>query len=343
MAILGVNDFKSKLKGGGARPNLFQVILSFPAYVAGDVELASFMIKAAQMPASVMGTIPVAYRGRQLQMAGDRTFEPWAVTVINDTDFKPINIIKQKVDQVINGENVFKTRDSIETQIYPVAKIIKDFNAGDTEIFLDNADLFKYDAPNSFSMMVVAGIGSTEATGNVEFVGSANTYMGFSGIVTGITTTTGIGVPLALEMEIISNDFTGLNVGYPIYISDTNIGTGVTSINDSDAAVVGIGSTFLDNVYYIHGLQTSGTVGIITCNIHSASNVVGLGTTMNIHNPVGKYSWGRVADFTRSSNPISIGVSGFTIPSASVGISTFPIAQRRGVGLRDNGSLPKQL
>ena len=44
MAILGVNDFKSKLKGGGARPNLFQVILSFPAYVAGDVELASFMI-----------------------------------------------------------------------------------------------------------------------------------------------------------------------------------------------------------------------------------------------------------------------------------------------------------
>ena len=262
---------------------------------------------------------------------------------INDTDFKPINIIKQKVDQVINGENVFKTRDSIETQIFPVAKIIKDFNAGDTEIFLDNADLFKYDAPNSFSMMVVAGIGSTEATGNVEFVGSANTYMGFSGIVTGITTTTGIGVPLALEMEIISNDFTGLNVGYPIYISDTNIGTGVTSINDSDAAVVGIGSTFLDNVYYIHGLQTSGTVGIITCNIHSASNVVGLGTTMNIHNPVGKYSWGRVADFTRSGNPISIGVSGFTIPSASVGISTFPIAQRRGVGLRDNGSLPKQL
>ena len=262
---------------------------------------------------------------------------------INETDFKPINIIKQKVDQVLNGERIYKTRDSIETQIYPVSKVIKDFSTTDTEIFLDNADLFKYDAPNSFSMMVVAGIGSTEATGNVEFVGSASTYMGFSGIVTGITTTTGIGVPLALEMEIISNDFSELNVGYPIYISNTNIGTGVTSINDSDAAVVGIGSTFLDNVYYIHGLQISGTVGIITCNIHFASNVVGLGTTMNIHNPVGRYSWGRVAGFTRSSNPISIGVSGFTIPSTSVGISTFPIAQRRGVGLRETGSLPKQL
>jgi len=109
MAILGVNDFKSKLRGGGARPNLFQVILSFPAYVAGDVELASFMIKAAQMPASVMGFIPVAYRGRQLQMAGDRTFEPWAVTVINDTDFK----IRKSMEQWMNGINQHQANTGI--------------------------------------------------------------------------------------------------------------------------------------------------------------------------------------------------------------------------------------
>lgn len=109
MAILGVNDFKSKLRGGGARPNLFQVILTFPAYVTGDVELASFLIKAAQMPASTMGTIPVPYRGRQLQIAGDRVFEPWSVTVINDTDFK----IRQSMEQWMNGINAHQANTGL--------------------------------------------------------------------------------------------------------------------------------------------------------------------------------------------------------------------------------------
>jgi len=109
MAILGVNDFKSKLRGGGARPNLFQVILTFPAYVTGDVELASFLIKAAQMPASTMGTIPVPYRGRQLQIAGDRVFEPWTVTVINDTDFK----IRQSMEQWMNGINAHQANTGL--------------------------------------------------------------------------------------------------------------------------------------------------------------------------------------------------------------------------------------
>jgi hypothetical protein len=101
MAILGVNDFKSKLRGGGARPNLFQVILGFPAYVDGDTELASFMCRAAALPASVMTPIPVFFRGRQLQVAGDRAFEPWSVTIINDTDFK----LRRAMEQWMNGIN----------------------------------------------------------------------------------------------------------------------------------------------------------------------------------------------------------------------------------------------
>ena len=87
MAILGVDDFKSKLTGGGARPNLFKVTCNFPTYVGADVEIASFMIKAAQLPASVLGIVEVPFRGRKLNMAGDRTFEPWTITVLNDTDF----------------------------------------------------------------------------------------------------------------------------------------------------------------------------------------------------------------------------------------------------------------
>jgi len=70
MAILGVDDFKSKLVGGGARPNLFKATVNFPAYAGGEVELTSFMIKAAQLPASVVGTVLVPFRGRQLKIAG---------------------------------------------------------------------------------------------------------------------------------------------------------------------------------------------------------------------------------------------------------------------------------
>ena len=76
MAILGVDDFKSKLVGGGARSNLFKVTMNFPGYANGDVELTSFMCKTAQFPASIVAPIMVPFRGRQLQIAGDRTFEP---------------------------------------------------------------------------------------------------------------------------------------------------------------------------------------------------------------------------------------------------------------------------
>jgi len=54
MAILGVDDFKSKLVGGGARSNLFKVTMNYPGYAQCDVELTSFMCKTAQMPASII-------------------------------------------------------------------------------------------------------------------------------------------------------------------------------------------------------------------------------------------------------------------------------------------------
>ena len=90
MAVLGVDDFKAKIRGGGARPNLFQATLNFPAYAGGSeiTEVASFLCEAAQLPGSTMGSIIVPFRGRQLKMAGDRTFDVWTATIINDTDFK---------------------------------------------------------------------------------------------------------------------------------------------------------------------------------------------------------------------------------------------------------------
>ena len=96
-----VDDFKAKLIGGGARANLFKATLTFPAYAAGDTELAQFMCKAAQLPASVIGQIDVPYRGRQLKIAGDRIYENWTVTIINDTGFE----IRDAFERWQNGIN----------------------------------------------------------------------------------------------------------------------------------------------------------------------------------------------------------------------------------------------
>ncbi len=101
MAILGVDDFKSKLRGGGARPNLFKATINFPAYAQGDVEITSFLCSAAQLPGSILGTIIVPFRGRQVKMAGDRTFDTWSPTIINDTDFA----IRDSMERWMNGMN----------------------------------------------------------------------------------------------------------------------------------------------------------------------------------------------------------------------------------------------
>ena len=102
MAILGVDDFKAKLKGGGARSNLFKATINFPGYAAGDVEMTSFMCKGAQLPQSTVEEVPIAFRGRQLKIAGERTFLPWTATIINDTDFGTRNAMERWMNG-ING------------------------------------------------------------------------------------------------------------------------------------------------------------------------------------------------------------------------------------------------
>lgn len=113
MAVLGVDDFKSKLKGGGARPNLFKATINFPAYADGDPELTSFMCEAAQLPGSTMGTIVIPFRGRQLKMAGDRTFAEWTVTCINDTDFA----IRNSMERWMNGINAHSANTGLSSPI----------------------------------------------------------------------------------------------------------------------------------------------------------------------------------------------------------------------------------
>jgi len=177
---------------------------------------------------------------------------------------------------------------------------------------------------------------------NIETVNNIEFIKGFSGIITGITTTSGSsGHSLALKLFLNTgtiNFGNDLKVGYPIFVKNTIIGSGVTSVGDSNANVVGIGTTFLDNIYYIHQLSRFGDhVGIVTCNIDSGTDITGLSISGDY---VGEFSWGLFTSITRSSTPISIGVTGKTV---DVGLSTFPTIQRRGEGLRLTGSLIENL
>jgi hypothetical protein len=90
MAKKTISDFRSALKGGGARPNLFEVTLDFPTGAkldTSDGDLDTFLVKSAALPASNVTPIEVPFRGRILKIAGDRTFDTWTITIINDIKF----------------------------------------------------------------------------------------------------------------------------------------------------------------------------------------------------------------------------------------------------------------
>jgi hypothetical protein len=116
-----IDAFKTKLKGGGARSNLFEVSFGseqggLPGTTATSTGATNsvfsqlgvtfdsndlMMIKAASMPASTLSEIPVPFRGRTLKIAGDRTFDAWTITVINDTDFKWRSFFERWVNYMV--------------------------------------------------------------------------------------------------------------------------------------------------------------------------------------------------------------------------------------------------
>ena len=353
---------------------------------------------------------------------------------IDEFFFRGVDWAKQKRDLFINGQIVFKDRDSIETLVFPTARIIKDFALGDNEIFVDNAQFFNYeenesslvtpsvdaiilDEINPVSSGVTAtvsiagtisaltitnpgfgytvasrplkfsaprrsnvGVGTTVgpqnsasiATGTAtiingsvssvsvvnpgfgytntnppqviieqpkiisELVENITVVQGFSGIITGITTTAGIGTSLALKFFV--NADTDLQVNYYIFVSGTNVGSGVTSIDTSNSSKIGVGTQYVDNIYKVHALPGFNE---IVCNISSNTVTTGIQTFgTSIYNPNGYYSWGRLSSLQRADTQISIGVSGRTV---NAGLTTFPTIQRRGYGFRDNGSIRKIL
>jgi hypothetical protein len=175
-----------------------------------------------------------------------------------------------------------------------------------------------------------------------ENITSITGIAGSFGTIVGIGTTVGVGTALAINFKLnVSGTISqsGISTGNPIYIFNTRVGRGVTSILSSNSSIVGVGTTFLDNIYIVSGINN--TTGVITCNIDSRSYIVGIATTgFAYNNGVGNFSWGKISGFTRSTSPIAIGVSGFAINS---GLTTFPTIQRRGYGFESIGPIEKNL
>jgi len=104
--MANIADFKAQLIGGGARPNQFMVNLQFPGYVAlGAIAglQGQFLCKATSLPASTLENIAMQYRGRAINIAGERTFEQWTVTIYNDTTFNIRNAFEVWSDGVQNN------------------------------------------------------------------------------------------------------------------------------------------------------------------------------------------------------------------------------------------------
>jgi len=371
--------------------------------------------------------------------------------------FKPIiNWRKQKIDKIIGGEVVSKSRDSLTSLIFPTARIIGNLGTGnDPDIFVDDAQFFEYEEDfsslviNNFGARIVNDIGHTPAkltatvsgTGQVTgvtvveggsgYVGSAVTLsisapvgvgigttlrtqfekagistfavatgnitngaiasvtmnnvgfgytttnlpkviapvpepitekltgidkvQGFSGIITAISVTSGsgggTGRGLRVGLARTAGNFNTLQVGYPIYLFDTKVGNGVTSIgtNANNTNVVGIGTLFADNIYIIQALNYTSNTGVceILVNIHSGVNTTGLSTSYSLLGDRGNFSWGRLFADTGSmgrDNPISLTVTGNTVGlTTGLGIGTFPIIERRNIGVRDTGAVKSKL
>ena len=106
-----IDSFRSRLVGGGARPNLFEVKLVYPEGIAtsvADKELpidTRFIVKAANLPASNINVIDIPFRGRNLKIAGDRTFDIWTITVINDTSFRLRNAFEAWMNRINRVDN----------------------------------------------------------------------------------------------------------------------------------------------------------------------------------------------------------------------------------------------
>ena len=168
-----ISQFKSKLIGGGARPNLFEVeFTTLPTNVVSnwDAEIFSFMCKAANLPAQNIASIDIPFRGRIFKVAGDRTIDPWTVTIINDENFNLRNAFEEWTDLIAKLENNMGATDP---EAYMVNAKVYQLGRGSTPNSKSNSGtansvLKEYEFYNIWPSTVAAIDLSYDSTDSIE-------------------------------------------------------------------------------------------------------------------------------------------------------------------------------
>ena len=178
-----LSSFTQALHGGGARANQFQVTLggAGASGLSGDFH---FLCRSAQIPALTIGEVAVPYRGRTIYLAGDRTYDAWTVTILNDRNYSIRAFLESWMDDMSDIGGSTKT-SALSSSIYYADATIKQLDRNDTPIrtykleglwptTLDAIDL-SYDANDAieefgctfrFNWMTVGGEGTSSEGGS---------------------------------------------------------------------------------------------------------------------------------------------------------------------------------
>lgn len=193
--MASIQEFKANLLGGGARANQFKVELNFPAIVPGvgdAARKAQFLCTAASLPGSHLDVAPVSYRGRVVPLPGERTFRPWTISIINDTDFdirdaferwsNAVNNVRDNtgvtnpmlttaqmsVHQLDRNNNVVKSYTFVDAWPNDVGEIQLDYSNNNTiEIFTVELQ-YLYWEPKTTASGVTASVGISTPFGSIS-------------------------------------------------------------------------------------------------------------------------------------------------------------------------------
>jgi len=197
---------------------------------------------------------------------------------------------------------------------------------------------YGYTTTNPPSVLIEQPPPKYEIIDNVSYEGDFGIIVGVNSTSVGVAST-GIVFDFFIPQDSFLRDLnintvgiattgvSGIQTGYYFIIDNSNIGYGVTSLRQ-DGSVVGLGSTFIDNIYEVASVSIAQTdvagVGLtyvaqVTVSLDSYNGLSGFGFSSFY----GEYSWGRLSSFVR------LDPKEFTIYNNGIlGISTSPTIQR---------------
>jgi hypothetical protein len=251
----------------------------------------------------------------------------------DESYLRPVHLIKQSKDIVKGGEYISHKRLSLEPEIRPESLLIQSVNSFDSDLYVDAISVnFNVDSRSTNDVEIISqdNISVGNSFVNREIITGVSVFGGHGTIIGIGTSSIGIGTNTPMikftlnSINSLNSGSAGIITGIYFIVYDSNIGNGVTSINVSNySSIVGIGTSFIDNVYKVDGIQISNS-GIVTVfsNIQSLNGI----TTQTSGNGYyyGSYSWGKISG-TRSSSPYVFNTYN---NNGISGLSTCPIITR---------------